>query len=221
MSTDEKTGIQALERKYPTLPMKPGLVERQEFEYIRHGTQCLIANFEVATGHILAPTIGPTRTEQDFAAHIAQTVTLDPNGQWIFIMDNLNTHQSETLVRWVAETCNLTEDLGIKDKFGILHNKNSRARFLSEPSHRICFVYTPKHASWLNQIEIWFGILVRRLLKRGNFSSLTEQRGKIFAFIDFFNSTLAKPFHWKYTGTNLEKSTKILYFPKRSNRLAS
>ena len=85
MSTDEKTGIQALERKHATLPMRPGLVERREFEYIRHGTQSLIANFEVATGRIVMPSIGLTRTEDDFVAHIAGTIALDPQGEWRFI----------------------------------------------------------------------------------------------------------------------------------------
>lgn len=107
ISTDEKPGIQALERKYPTKPMKPGLVERVEFEYIRHGTQCLTANFDVATGQIIVPTLARTRNEEDFAAHIARTVALDPNGQWIFVMDNLNTHRSESLVRLINEICGL------------------------------------------------------------------------------------------------------------------
>ncbi len=112
VSTDEKTGIQALERKAPTLPMRPGLVERREFEYIRHGTRCLTVNFEVATGRIVAPTVGPTRTEADFAAHITQTVMTDPTGEWVFIVDQLNTHKSETLVRWVAAQCDIETDLG-------------------------------------------------------------------------------------------------------------
>jgi hypothetical protein len=114
ISTDEKTGIQALERARPTRPLRPGLVELQEYEYIRHGTQCLIANFEVTTGQVVAPTLGPTRTEEDFAAHIARTVATDPAAEWVFVADQLNTHQSETLVRWVAEQCQLPEDLGEK-----------------------------------------------------------------------------------------------------------
>ena len=103
ISTDEKTGIQALERAAPTLPMKPGLVERPEYEYLRHGTQCLIANFDVATGEVVAPTIGPSRTEEDFAAHIAHTIATDPEAPWLFIVDQLNIHKSEALVRLVAE----------------------------------------------------------------------------------------------------------------------
>jgi transposase len=203
MSTDEKTGIQALERKAPTLPMRPGLVERREFEYIRHGTRCLIVNFEVATGRLVAPTVGPTRTEADFAAHIAQTVASDPTGEWVFIVDQLNTHQSETLVRWVAAECDIKMDLGVKGKSGVLESMETRKEFLQDPSHRIRFVYTPKHTSWLNQVEIWFSILVRRLLKRASFTSVEELHQRLLDFIDYFNQTMAKPFKWTFTGTPL------------------
>ena len=210
ISTDEKTGIQALERAAPTLPLqpataeRPGRVERQEYEYIRHGTQCLIANFEVATGAVLAPTVGPTRTEEDFAAHLAQTVATDPEAEWIFVTDQLNTHQSESLVRWVAAACGLVVELGEKEKSGILKSMPTRAAFLSDPSHRIRFVYTPKHCSWLNQIEIWFSLLVRRLLKRASFTSTEQLRARILEFIAFFNRTLAKPFKWTYRGRPLQ-----------------
>jgi len=203
VSTDEKSGIQALQRKHPLLPMRPGLVERQEYEYIRHGTQCLIANFEVATGHIIPPSIGPTRTEEDFAAHVAHTIDTDPCGEWIFIVDQLNTHQSETLVRLVVERCDIEVDLGDKGKSGILKSMKTRAAFLQDSSHRIRFVYTPKHSSWLNQIELWFSILVRRLLKRASFASVEELRQRILAFIDYFNKIMAKPFKWTYTGRPL------------------
>jgi transposase len=183
MSTDEMTGVQALERLHPSLPMQPGHVEREEFEYQRHGTQSLIANLEVATGQVVTPSIGPTRTEADFAAHITQTLQTDPQAAWIFITDQLNTHQSETLVRLVAEQCGIQEDLGIKGKSGHLATMKTRAAFLSDPSHRIRFVYTPKHSSWLNQIEIWFSILVRRLLARLSCVSVEQLRAHILAFI--------------------------------------
>ena len=114
VSTDEKTGMQALERKYPTKPMKPGLIERIEFEYIRHGTQCLIANFDVATGEIVAPSIGPTRTEEDFAKHIAATIDTDRHAEWIFVVDQLNTHMSPSLVRLVAERCRLETSISVR-----------------------------------------------------------------------------------------------------------
>ncbi|MCP3958993.1 MAG: transposase, partial [bacterium] len=159
ISTDEKTGIQALERLHPTRPTKPGLTERLEFEYRRHGTLCLIANFDVATGEAILPTIGQTRTEEDFAAHIARTIDSDPDAPWIFVLDQLNTHKSEALVRLVAERCGIKDDLGAKGKSGILKTMASRKKFLKDQSHRIRFVYTPRHASWLNQVEIWFSIL--------------------------------------------------------------
>jgi transposase len=203
VSTDEMTGIQALERKHPRLAMRPGWVERREFEYIRHGTQSLIANFEVATGTVITPSIGPTRTEADFAAHIETTIATDPEAEWVFLVDQLNTHQSESLVRWVAAQCQIKIDLGEKGERGILQTMATRAAFLSDASHRIRFLYTPKHSSWLNQIEIWFSILVRRLLRRGSFASVEELRERILAFIAHFNRTMAKPFRWTYTGRPL------------------
>jgi transposase len=204
ISTDEKTGIQALERAYPTRPMIPGQVTLQEFEYIRHGTLTLIANFDVVHGCIVAPSLGPTRTEADFAAHIAQTIAIDPQGTWIFIVDRLNTHMSESLVRLVAQECSITIDLGVKGKSGILTSMTTRATFLCDPSHRIRFVYPPAHTSWLNQVEIWFSILVRRLLRHGNFTSVEDLHKRILAFIDYFNETMAKPFKWTYAGRPLQ-----------------
>lgn len=204
VSTDELTGVQALERKAPNLPLAPGKVERREFEYIRHGTRAFILSRDVVSGHLLAPTCGPTRTEADFLGHVQGVVATDPTAtRWHFVVDNLNTHQSESLVRWVATKSELALDLGEKGKRGILHTQPSRAAFLSDPSHRMVFHYTPKHCSWLNQIEIWLSILVRKLLKRGSFVTVEELTTKVLAFIDYYNRTMAKPFKWTYQGKPL------------------
>ena len=203
ISVDEKTGIQAKEHTYPTHQMESGKLEAVEYEYERNGTQALIANFEVATGKIINPTAPDTRTEEDFLNHIVTTVETSKEAQWIFICDQLNTHKSATLAQAIALLCGIEDDLGVKGKNGILQNMASRADFLSDENHRIRFMYTPKHCSWLNQVEIWFGILSRRLLRRGNFKSTEELKQRILGFIDFFNNTLAKPFRWTYIGKPL------------------
>ena len=185
------------------MPTRPGLIERVEFEYKRHGTLCLIANFDVVTGRAIVPTVGPTRTEEDFVAHIARTIDLDPDATWIFVTDQLNTHKSEGLVRFVAERCGLGDELGVKGASGVLQDMKSRKRFLEADDHRIRFVYTPRHASWLNQVEIWFSILSRRALQRASFDSLEALERRLREFIEYFNAVLAKPFRWTYAGKPL------------------
>lgn len=202
VSTDEKTVMQALARNAPDLPLKVGQVCRREQEYTRHGTLCLMANLDVCEGTIVSPSIGETRKEEDFQEHISRTVKALPQAKkWLFVVDNLNTHQSESLVLWVAGLEGLpVASLGVKGKSGILKSMASRALFLQDPSHQVCFLYTPKHCSWLNQIEIWFGILSRKLLRRGNFVSQADLKAQLEEFIVYFNAVLAKPFKWTYNG---------------------
>jgi hypothetical protein len=196
VSTDEKPGIQALERDGATLPTKEDKVERREFNYIRHGTQVLTSNIHLATGKLITTTIADTRTEADFVEHIARLIQSDPNAGFIILCDQLNTHKSESLVRFIAKVLEDDQELGKKGKSGILKNMETRQAYLSDPQHRIRFVYTPKHCSWLNSIEVWFSILNRHVLCRGNFTSIQDLTEKIQRSIAYYNEHLARGWKW-------------------------
>jgi len=180
--------------------MKPNSNEKREPEYIRNGTQTLIASRCVNTGKIDAYVVQENRKEEDFLDHVKQIAETDTQANHVIICDQLNTHKSESLVKFVAEKENIEIDLGIKGKSGILKSMESRMKFLEMKEHKISFIYTPKHCSWLNQIENWFGLLERKVIKRGNFSSTDDLKNKIVAFIQYYNSYCAKPYIWKKTG---------------------
>ena len=204
VTTDGLSGIQALERQHSGLPLAPGKVARREFEYLRHGTCPALLSRDVVTGQGIAPSLGPTRTAQDCLAHVQGVVASDEQArQWHVVVDKLNTHHSEAVVRWVAAESELDSAVGATGKSGSLHTQPSGAAFLGDPRHRIVLHYTPKPGSWLNPMELWLRILVRKLRTRGSFPSVAELQAKILAFIDYYNRTMAKPFKWTYQGKPL------------------
>lgn len=181
--------------------MKPGQPRRLEYEYSRNGTTCLMAAQHVATGDILHIRLHPTRKEEDYLLFIQQAeAKLPKEDQVIFLADQLNTHMSVSLVKWVAQQIGFEADLGTPRYKGILRDMESRKAFLENPEHRIRFVYTPKHCSWLNPIENWFGKLQRHVIKYGNFPNVKELENKIVAYVEFYNRCLCKPLKWKFRG---------------------
>lgn len=198
VSCDEKTGMQALERMAPARPTAPGKAMALESWYRRHGTCCLTANFDVATGQIVSPTLGKTRGNLDFLHHVVRTVDSSSQEKWIFIVDNLNCHTSAELVRYVARVSGFKGQLGVKGKSGILKNMRTRANFLTRDENRVRFVYTPKHCSWMNAVESWFGQLSRKLLKRLSSDSIEQLKQKVRRFIDWHNLCWAKPLEWTW-----------------------
>jgi transposase len=201
VSVDEKPGMQAVERDGKTLPTQPGKVERREFNYIRHGTQVLTGNIHLGTGKLITPTLADTRTEEDFVRHIERMIKTDPDAPWVILCDQLNTHKSETLVRFIANAIGDDQVLGEKGRSGILQNMKTRQAYLCDLSHRLRFVYTPKHCSWLNPIEVWFSILGKHVLNRGNFTSIPDLKQKIEQYIASYNKRLAKAWKWSVIKT--------------------
>ena len=209
VSTDEMPGVQALERKHPGLPLVPGQVERREVASIRHGTRAFILSRfllsrDGVSGQVVAPSVGPTRTEADFLAHLHGVVATDPTAtRWHSVTDHLNTHPSAALVQWVAHRSGIPHDLGVKGESGILRSQATRATVLNDPTHRRVFHSTPKPASWMNQIEIWLSLLTRTLLRRASFTSTNDLTARVLAFIDSDHQTLAKPCKWTSQGQAL------------------
>ena len=206
---DEATGLQANEKRAETLPPQPDQAGKEETQYTRHGTICLTAAWHVVLGQVIYYTLQQTRNNDDFADFIAQMLGSDPDGKWVIVLDNLNTHCSEALVRLIARLEGIDETtLGdTKKRKGILGSMKTRKEFLSDPTHRIRFVFTPKHSSWLNQIEVIFGIIKRRSLTGASFRSQQELIERLSAFIDYFNTTFARPMNWTYTGRPTENES--------------
>ena len=199
---DEMTSLQANEHRAPTKRARPSQVAKSECQYTRHGTLSLTGSWDVVQGQMIQTTIDQTRNNDDFAKHIERTIETAPTASWVLVVDNLNTHSGEPLVRMIAKRLGIDQDtLGNKKKRkGILGSMKSRREFLTDPSHRIRLVYIPKHSSWLNQIEAVFGIIGRRVMRHGSFTSQEDLRGKLMTFIHYFNKTFAKPFSWTYNG---------------------
>ena len=199
--TDEKTGMQILQRKYPTQPMVPGKPEKRAHEYIRHGVRALIASFVVPTGHVVW-NVGETRTSTDFATHLAQVVTqLPAMRRYDWVVDHLKTHWSLEVCRLVAQWCH--RPCVAKD----LRRGVQRRAFLSDPSHQHVFHFTPKHGSWLNQVELWLSVLARRFLKRGDFASAPDFETRLTDYLEVYNTHHAHPYRWTYTGQPLVRAT--------------
>jgi hypothetical protein len=199
--TDEKTGMQILQRKHPTILVQPGKPEKREHEYIRHGARCLIASFVVPTGRVVWD-LGVTRTSLDFAAHLAHVAEQFPDHQrFHWVLDNLNTH-------WSLEVCELLARLnGLPFHKKDLRTGAERRAFLTNAEHRHVFHFTPKHGSWLNQVELWFGTLARRFLKRGDFASAADFTTRLTAYLNDHNTHRAHPYRWTYTGQPLVRAT--------------
>ena len=199
---DEMTSLQANERRAETRPARPGQVAKIECQYTRYGTLSLTGSWDVVEGQMIQTTIDETRNAEDFADHIQRTVERDPSANWIFVVDNLNTHYGEPIVRAVAEMLGIDpDDLGDKKKRrGILGSTTSRREFLTDKSHAVRFVFIPKHSSWLNQIEVIFGVIAKRVIRRGSFTSKADLKEKLYSFVEYFNLTFAKPLNWTCTG---------------------
>lgn len=204
---DEMTSLAANERRTHMKLAIPGDVAKVECQYIRHGTLSLTGSWDVVLGQMIHTTINATRNDADFAKHIYDTVNTDPSANWIIVADNLNTHYGEAVVRTVAELLEIDQEtLGDKKRrCGVVGSMASRREFLCDPSHRIRFAYIPKHSSWLNQIEVIFGIIARRLIRSGSFTSQQDLKQKLIDFVDYYNRTFAKPLNWTYTGRPTQK----------------
>lgn len=200
---DECCGIQAITFKYSPVLAKMGgkkmLVDRSDYE--SKGTTGILAARFVTTGQVVTM-VQRTRTEEDFGNLIEEVIGCDRSKRYIIILDQLNTHMSETLVKISAQYEGIDpQTLGVKGKSGIMKSMKTRMEFLSNPDRHLMFVYTPLHCSWMNQVEVFFSILKRRILtSSSSYTSVEELEHRIEAFIAHYNKYLAKPYMWKFKG---------------------
>jgi transposase len=209
---DEKTGMQALQRLYPTQQAVPGKPAKREFEYIRHGTRCLLTTFCVPTGKVVWD-LKPTRTAVDWAEHLQHASQQFPAMQkYHWVVDNLNTHWSLEVCRLVAQWCGITPD-----ERQLRRGKDRRA-FLSNPEHSHVFHFTPLHGSWLNQVELFFSVLARRFLRQGDFASMEQFEQLLTAWLERYNERHAHPYRWTYTGEPLVRATPFSQTRRQQRR---
>jgi DDE superfamily endonuclease len=209
---DEKTGMQILQRKYPTQPVERGKPEKRESEYIRHGTRALITSFAVPTGEVVWD-LGLTRTSEDFGRHIGHVAThFRQFEQFDWILDNLNTHWSLEVCEYIAALCDVPFEPWL------LKTGKQRRAFLTDPTHAHVFHFTPKHGSWLNQVELWFSVLSRRFLKRGDFTSPEQFEQRLLRFLETYNADYAHPYRWTYTGEPLVRDTPFAQSRRQQQR---
>jgi hypothetical protein len=212
LSSDEKTGMQILQRKYPTRPARPGSIEKREFEYIRHGTRALLTTFCVPTGQVVWD-LGPTRTSADWVRHLEHVAAQFPHlKRFDWVVDNLNTHWSLEVCQWVARRGDIPLD------GRSLQTGRERRAFLSDPGHTHVFHFTPIHGSWLNQVELFFSVLSRRFLKRGDFVAAAEFEERIQTWLATYNRNHAHPYRWTYTGEPLVRATPFSQTRRQQRR---
>lgn len=215
ISVDEKTGIQALSRLQGRAPKSKSAAQRKEFEYKRNGTTTLMAGLDVATNQVVHQRIHPTRNEEHFLIFTQELVDkYSPKDKIVILADQLNIHLSESLVRWVAELESDDQELGKKGSSGVLQSIKTRKEYLEREQHRLRFVYTPKHCSWLNPIENWFAKLQRHVIRHSNFESVKELSNNIAAYIPYYNRTLSKKIKWKFRGFYKGKELSCIKWAK-------
>jgi transposase len=193
---DEKTGMQALERETPDRPTRRGKVRRRDHRYKRRGTTCFIGVFEVGTGKVWGRFVAnrDTATTAALIAEVCDAPSVKRAPAVHFVMDQLSTHSTMAMCEVVASKSGVELDPK-KLKTGAL-----RKIFLLDPQKRVVVHFTPLRASWLDQIEVWFSILSRKVLLAESFNSIADLQAKVFAFVVYYNRWLARPFRWTYTG---------------------